>query len=105
MRYIWTLSFANTHGASNGLLQRLTARQCEYCRSTDGKFEAHHVRKLSDIKNGKEKWQIIMTARRRKTLILCMSCHHLLHVISQKTPKYLIHLSGWRGIFLLQIYS
>lgn len=71
---IWQFTYTRSE-----LIQRLNARQCEYCGQTEGKFEVHHVRKLKDIKDGKEKWQVVMAARRRKTLILCMSCHHLLH--------------------------
>ncbi|MGK5095043.1 hypothetical protein WDW89_23915, partial [Deltaproteobacteria bacterium TL4] len=31
------------------------------------------------IKDGKENWQRLMIARRRKTLVLCVECHDLLH--------------------------
>lgn len=68
------------------LIQRLNARECEYCGTTQGNFEVHHVRKLSQIKKGKHKWQRIMIARQRKTLILCQNCHDLLH--AGKLPSY-----------------
>ena len=61
------------------LIRRLNTRQCEYCETTQGPFEVHHIRKLKDIKQGKTVWQRMMMARRRKTLVLCRSCHHLLH--------------------------
>lgn len=61
------------------LIRRLNTRQCEYCETTKGPFEVHHIRKLKDIKQGKTMWQRLMMARRRKTLVLCRSCHHLLH--------------------------
>jgi group II intron reverse transcriptase/maturase len=61
------------------LLTRLMKQQCEYCGKQDGYFEVHHIRKLSDIKAGKELWQMKMIQRRRKTLILCVECHDLLH--------------------------
>ena len=61
------------------LIRRLNRRRCEYCETTQGPFEVHHVRKLKDIAPGKAGWQRMMIARRRKTLILCRSCHHLLH--------------------------
>src|SRR6266699_3275396 len=61
------------------LIHRLNARQCEYCETRQGPFEVHHIRKLKDIEPGKTIWQRMMIARRRKTLILCQSCHHLLH--------------------------
>jgi Reverse transcriptase (RNA-dependent DNA polymerase)/Type II intron maturase len=61
------------------LIRRLNTRQCEYCETIQGPFEVHHIRKLKDIKQGKTMWQRMMIARRRKTLVLCRSCHHLLH--------------------------
>lgn len=62
------------------ILDRMAARTCEYCGKEDGYFEVHHVRKLADLKDGKEKWQKLMSARRRKTMVLCVECHGLLHV-------------------------
>ncbi len=56
------------------------------CGQEDGYFEVHHVRKLSDIKDGKEKWQKLMIARRRKTMVLCVECHDLLH--AGKLPSW-----------------
>jgi group II intron reverse transcriptase/maturase len=71
----------NTHIFSerSEIIERMSARQCEYCGCEDGYFEVHHIRKLSDIKEGKEEWQKRMIARRRKTLVLCVECHDLLH--------------------------
>lgn len=60
------------------LTQRLKANQCELCGETNGKMEVHHVRKLKNLK-GKAYWEKIMLARRRKTMILCETCHHKLH--------------------------
>lgn len=68
------------------ILDRLNAQICEYCGQEDGYFEVHHVRKLSDIKDGKEKWQKLMIARRRKTMVLCVECHDLLH--AGKLPSW-----------------
>ena len=28
---------------------------------------------------GKEPWEIAMLAKRRKTLVVCEHCHHLIH--------------------------
>jgi RNA-directed DNA polymerase len=61
------------------LLERLNVQQCEICGKQNGYFDVHHVRKLSDIKDGKQRWQKLMIARRRKTLVLCIECHQLLH--------------------------
>jgi hypothetical protein len=47
------------------------------------KIEVHHIRALKDLTtyDGREKprWVKIMAARRRKTLILCQTCHRDLH--------------------------
>ena len=70
-----------TFGYSSGteLLARYNAQKCEYCGKEKGYFEVHHIRKLSDLKDGKETWQKVMIARRRKTLVLCVECHDQLH--------------------------
>ncbi len=68
------------------LIQRLNARECEYCGTVNGPFEVHHIRKLKDVAKGKELWQQMMAARRRKTLILCQDCHRLLH--AGRLPGY-----------------
>lgn len=60
------------------LIDRLTSNQCEYCGAQDIQVEMHHVRKLKDLK-GKKKWEVIMIARKRKTLALCKKCHKDLH--------------------------
>src|SRR6266545_1883373 len=61
------------------LQKRREAQMCEYCGREKGYFEVHHVRKLADIQNGKEPWEKLMIARRRKTLVVCIQCHHDLH--------------------------
>src|SRR5262249_2896219 len=60
------------------LAQRLTANVCESCGKEGGFFEVHHVRKLKDLQ-GKEWWEQVMSYRKRKTIILCIECHDLLH--------------------------
>ena len=66
-----------TYGRTS-LLTRLTANKCEYCGATDVPLEVHHIRKMKDLK-GKEHWEEIMIARKRKTMILCKQCHVKLH--------------------------
>jgi AI2M/AI1M-like HNH endonuclease/type II intron maturase len=61
------------------LIRRLNAEKCEYCETTDGPFEVHHIRKMKDVAQGKACWQKLMIARNRKTLILCLRCHQQLH--------------------------
>ena len=65
---------------SNGseLLRRMSANKCEYCEKEGGYFEVHHIRKLADIKEGKQPWEKLMMARKRKTLVLCVECHQKL---------------------------
>lgn len=65
--------------STSDVVQRLQARVCEYCGTEDGRMEVHHIRKMKDIKDGKAAWQKLMIARRRKTLVLCVSCHQSLH--------------------------
>ena len=67
------------------LEKRLLAQICEVCgagRLTD-KIEVHHIRALKDLTRyeGRERpdWVKIMAARRRKTLVLCRTCHDDLH--------------------------
>ncbi|MBX9681618.1 MAG: group II intron reverse transcriptase/maturase [Gemmataceae bacterium] len=59
------------------LLGRLLAEECELCRSTSN-IEVHHVRKLADLR-GRSQWEKVMVARRRKTLVVCRSCHDGIH--------------------------
>ena len=74
----------------NELIQRLLADKCEMCGSTDN-IEVHHVRALRDLNgNGqgeKPKWVQVMAARRRKTLVVCRSCHLAAHEGSWKPRK------------------
>lgn len=66
--------FANT----TEIVQRLLAEQCELCGSRD-RIQVHHIRALKDLKRpgrpDKPLWVKVMAARRRKTLVLCHTCH------------------------------
>ena len=72
---------ANYFRLGTELIRRLEASECEYCGTTDTPMEVHHVRKLKDLQSKPylEQWEKRMIARNRKTMILCVSCHHLLH--------------------------
>jgi uncharacterized protein (DUF427 family) len=67
------------------LERRLLAQICEHCGATrlTETLEVHHIRALKDLNRyeGREKpsWVKIMAARRRKTLVLCRTCHQELH--------------------------
>lgn len=65
------------HTSATSLMDRLKAQKCELCGATD-RLEMHHVRKLKGLK-GKEPWERMMIARRRKTIALCSSCHKKVH--------------------------
>ena len=62
----------------NELIKRLLADECELCGSTVN-VEVHHIRALRDLnvkgQGAKSLWVQVMTARRRKTLMVCRPCH------------------------------
>jgi hypothetical protein len=79
------------------LEKRLLAQVCEVCEATHltAQIEVHHIRALKDLKryDGREKplWVKIMAARRRKTLVLCQTCHDDLHAGRPLKRKHLSH--------------
>jgi group II intron reverse transcriptase/maturase len=64
------------------LLARLAQRQCESC-GQQGRMEVHQVRRLADLagEEGQQQseWGRLMVMMKRKTLIVCQSCHQLIH--------------------------
>ncbi|WP_211265753.1 reverse transcriptase/maturase family protein [Actinacidiphila oryziradicis] len=63
------------------LITRLLAHRCELCRGTDG-ISVHHIRRLKDLDRPEASgpaWAREMTRRRRKTLVVCRTCHHDIH--------------------------
>ncbi len=66
----------------NELIKRLEADVCEMFNSTVG-VEVHHIRTLRDLnvkgQREKPKWVQIMAARKRKTLVVCRTCHMDIH--------------------------
>ena len=75
-------------GFNNGcqLIKRINANKCELCGTENGDIEVHHVRKLKDIiskykKRGKQipDWVLTMSRIKRKTLVVCESCHDKIH--------------------------
>ena len=71
------------------LEQRLKANLCESCGKEGGYCEVHHVRKLKDLQ-GKAWWAQVMSYRKRKTMVLCIECHDLLHAhkLSNRQKKF-----------------
>lgn len=65
-------------GQRSELVQRLLANTCELCGDTQ-QLEVHHIRALKDLhrRPGREKsaWAMRMIALKRKTMILCRTCH------------------------------
>ena len=66
----------------NQLIKRVEADKCEMCGSTVD-VEVHHIRALRDLnvkgQQEKPKWVQIMAARKRKTLVVCRTCHMDIH--------------------------
>ena len=66
----------------NELVKRLLADKCEMCGSTVD-VEVHHIRALRDLnvkgQREKPKWVQLMAARKRKTLVVCRTCHVDIH--------------------------
>jgi group II intron reverse transcriptase/maturase len=64
------------------VVQRLLADACELCGSRE-RVEVHHVRHLKDLRRqgraDQPAWVKQMATRRRKTLIVCRSCHEDIH--------------------------
>jgi len=67
------------------LEKRLIAKECELCGTTESKqYVLHHVNKVKNLK-GKHHWEKIMIAKRRKTLAICVECHHKIHYCNKST--------------------
>ncbi len=66
------------YSGRTSMIDRLLAEKCEWCAVSGVPLEMHHVHKLKDLQ-GKKEWEQRMIARRRKTMALCVSCHHDLH--------------------------
>ena len=68
------------HGYIGTTLEsRLSAKVCELCGTSEAEYyEIHHVNKVKNLK-GKALWEKVMIAKRRKTIVLCKSCHDKIH--------------------------
>lgn len=65
--------------AMNSMEKRLKAKICELCGTTEAEhYEIHHINKLKNLK-GKNIWERAMTAKRRKTMVVCRVCHIKIH--------------------------
>ena len=86
---IYDEKYQDTYDRRTDLVRRLQANTCELCDSQEN-IEVHHIRKLADFKKPgrKEKpvWVKRMIALRRKTLVVCKSCHVAIHA-GKLTPN------------------
>jgi group II intron reverse transcriptase/maturase len=70
------------------LITRLLADTCEICQQA-GNVQVHHIRKLADLgipEPLQPEWAKAMANRRRKTLVVCTSCHDHIHTGQPATP-------------------
>lgn len=62
--------------------KRLLADTCELCGSQE-QITVHHIRALKDLnqpgRREKPRWMTVMASRKRKTLVVCWSCHRNIH--------------------------
>lgn len=86
--------------ARTDLVKRLLADKCELCGSQQA-VQVHHIRALKDLnqpgKRGRPAWMKVMSARQRKTLVLCQACHHSVHsgnMSAKRTSKPENSLTG-----------
>lgn len=70
--------------------QRLLAQHCELC-GVEENCEVHHIRKLADLdkpgRQDKPAWVKRMAMRKRKTLVVCRTCHEAIHYGKPKRHK------------------
>ena len=63
------------------LPRRLLGGRCEICEQQD-EVAVHHIRKLADLGHpgpAQPAWAQLMVKRRRKTLVVCTTCHDAIH--------------------------
>jgi hypothetical protein len=74
------------HGSE--LLARLRHRRCELCEQR-ADVHVHHISKLADLAatgQPQPPWAQLMARKRRKTLIVCPTCHDTVHERTTATP-------------------
>lgn len=73
------VDYAVLHTTTRTTLEkRLESHVCELCGKIGIPLEMHHVNKVKNLK-GKNFWEIMMIAKKRKTLAVCKDCHHKIH--------------------------
>lgn len=73
------VDYAVMHASTRTTFEdRLSAEVCELCGKINAPLEIHHVNKVKNLK-GKDFWEIMMIAKKRKTIAVCKECHHKIH--------------------------
>ena len=62
----------------NEIKDRLQNGVCELCGCDNEPVAVHHVKSLKSLK-GKSAWEQKMRSIRRKTLVVCETCHNKIH--------------------------
>jgi hypothetical protein len=79
------------------LIHRLLAGQCELCGQED-QVRVHQIRTLADLERPGQpqqpEWMTVMARRRRKTLVVCATCHAN---IAQRQPTATTTEPHWRA--------
>ena len=69
-------------GRHKELIRRLLRGRCEICGQADN-VQVHQIRKLAELNKpgqpDQPEWMRIMAKRRRKTLVVCGTCHASIH--------------------------
>jgi hypothetical protein len=90
--FSFTLAWNLPASQRSEVVQRLLAENCELCKRKDVPVQVHHVRKLADLdkpgRRPKALWQQIMSARKRKTLVVCEDCHREIHAGEYDGPEF-----------------
>jgi len=62
----------------NSLARRLKSKKCEVCGTITDELHMHHVKRLKDL-TGRNEFELMMMAKRRKSLALCPECFDKAH--------------------------
>lgn len=85
------LAWKRFRNSRSEVVTRLLNDRCELCGKV-GDVEVHHIRKLSDIdkpgRRPKKAYEKVMSARRRKTLVVCDVCHDRIHSGRYDGPSF-----------------
>jgi group II intron reverse transcriptase/maturase len=87
----FTKTWFQPGGKRSEVVQRLLAGRCELCLADNVPVQVHHIRKMADIdrpgRQPKAAWERIMSARKRKTLVVCVDCHETIHAGRYDGPR------------------